>query len=247
MKAPIIVLLMVLLFGDGLSVLPGALPTEAPVVTITVVDSKAIEASFTRGPADWDDLGIFELRRTGSPQGTLKVFFEVAGTAKRQEDYVLLPGEEWFPCGCLRPEIDFRDNAITIPDGTLLVYLGVRARPDGAFEGGETVIVRLLNDTSGNEPPLYSLGNSRSGMVTIGDERPLLDLNIYKPDEGTLRMSIARGSLVNGQWHLELSHDLKAWKRIGNFSPGAVAAFAQDSVPPGDFRPRFYRAVLNPP
>jgi hypothetical protein len=25
------------------------------------------------------------------------------------------------------------------------------------------------------------------------------------------------------------------------FSPGNVAAFAQDSVPEGDFRPRFYR------
>jgi hypothetical protein len=60
-----------------------------------------------------------------------------------------------------------------------------------------------------------------------------------------LQFALAQGAMVmSGQWHLELSHDLKTWQRITPFSPGNVSAFAQTAPSPADTRPHYYRAAL---
>jgi len=61
----------------------------------------------------------------------------------------------------------------------------------------------------------------------------------------TLNFGLSEGAMItSGSWFLEMTRDFKSWERLVEFSPGNVAAFAQDTVPEGDFRPRFYRAIL---
>lgn len=60
---------------------------------------------------------------------------------------------------------------------------------------------------------------------------------------GTLDFALPGGSLVPGGFALWLSHDLVHWTRLGEFSPGNVAAFYSDVPDPLDPRPRFYRAI----
>ncbi len=219
---------------------------EPPVASLTVRDAKAVEAAWL-GVRDWDQLGVFELRRSGDTNREVKVFFEVSGTARRQIDYLLLPGEQWFPCSCERPEINFRDNFIALPAGQSLILLGVRALRDYRVEGAESVVVKLLDDMSGTVPPSYSVGDARAATITIADESYRFHLDIAKRDERTLAFGLGEGSLVIGYWDLELSHDLRSWQAITRFSPGNVAAFAEDILPQNDPRPRFYRAVLTQP
>jgi hypothetical protein len=61
----------------------------------------------------------------------------------------------------------------------------------------------------------------------------------------TLNFGLSEGAMItSGAWFLEMTHDFKSWERLVEFSPGNVAAFAQDTVPEGDFRPRFYGAIF---
>ena len=81
-------------------------------------------------------------------------------------------------------------------------------------------------------------------VVTPGAPRPF-QLWSSVPRDGKLQFALADGAMVmSGQWHLELSHDLKTWQRITRFSPGNVSAFAETTPSPADARPRFYRAAL---
>jgi hypothetical protein len=82
-----------------------------------------------------------------------------------------------------------------------------------------------------------------------GNEPLPLELNIVASQEGKLQFGLSEGAMISsGTWFLEVSHNLtgKSWERLGSFSPGDVSAFAEDSPPAGDMRPRFYRAVWVP-
>jgi len=75
---------------------------------------------------------------------------------------------------------------------------------------------------------------------------PNLHLSIYLDPDGTLRFSLLNGSLGTTAYVMELSHDLKVWDPLGNFSPGDVSAFFQEKPDSNDSRPRYYRAVAAP-
>jgi hypothetical protein len=213
-------------------------------VSIHTLDPEAVESNFAQGEADWDKLGVFEIRRTGDIQADLTVFFEVGGTAKRQEDYILLPGIEWFPCVCDRMEINFLGNTIVIPAGASSFRLGVQALPDQGLQMDETVVITLLDDPRAGPLPSYQLGDPRQATVLVTEFSGNMPLAMYSRGEGHLQFVVAQGSLLQGRLELELSHDLVTWNSLGPFSPGNVAAFAEDTVPPNDKRPRFYRSAL---
>jgi hypothetical protein len=78
--------------------------------------------------------------------------------------------------------------------------------------------------------------------VTVVD----LDLYISLNPEGGVLFVIRQGSLVPGGYEMEVSEDLLTWARLGEFQPGAVAAFFADVPPPGATA-LFYRAVYTPP
>jgi hypothetical protein len=222
------------------------LPTlaAAPDVTLHVVDPEALESDFSRGPEDWGKLGVFEIRRTGSTETALDVYFEVSGTAKRGEDYALLPGEGWYPCLCDRVDIDYRDSVITIPAGQSAIRLGVQARPDAFQEWSETVVLTLRDEPRVPIIPSYQIAFPDSGKVFVVEHSGAQRLHMMPGEGGELRFVLPEGSLAAGEFDLQLSHDLVTWERVGPFEPGNVAAFARDTPPPGDPRPRFYRAAL---
>jgi hypothetical protein len=73
-----------------------------------------------------------------------------------------------------------------------------------------------------------------------------LTLQIYRGADSSVVLSIAMGAMVRGGYDVEISEDLQTWTRLGEFSPGNVAAFYWDT-PPENTRVRFYRAVFVPP
>lgn len=216
-----------------------------PEVTLHALDPEAVESDFAQGPEDWAKLGVFEIRRTGGTETALDVYFEISGTAKRGDDYVLLPGEEWFPCLCDRLEIDFQDRVISIPVGKSAIRLGVRARPDSLQEWSETVGVTLIDEPRVPIIPYYQLGFPHEGTVFVVEHTGAQVLHMLLPSgDGQLHFVLPEGSLVAGEFDLQMSHDLITWERVGPFEPGDVAAFARDIPPKDDPRPRFYRAAL---
>jgi hypothetical protein len=70
-----------------------------------------------------------------------------------------------------------------------------------------------------------------------------LVLSVSSNPAGSLDFVLPGGSLVPGGFAMWLSHDLVHWTRLGEFSPGNVAAFFSDAPEPMDPRPCFYRAV----
>lgn len=92
---------------------------------------------------------------------------------------------------------------------------------------------------------------SRNGIVI--ESRPVTvlvvdrSLTIHRQTDGTVVLVIPEGSMTPGHFDLEASPDLNAWTRIGEFSPGNVAAFFTDPprIPP--WPNRYYRSVFVPP
>jgi hypothetical protein len=75
----------------------------------------------------------------------------------------------------------------------------------------------------------------------------VLDLTleiIVKPD-GTVMLTIPRGSLVPGGFDLEASPELRRWTRLGAFAPGNVDSFYFDISPADQLR--FYRFIYIAP
>jgi hypothetical protein len=83
--------------------------------------------------------------------------------------------------------------------------------------------------------------------ASVSDQPRQFMLHMTVDQSGTTNFGLSDGAMIShGQWYLEVSHDLNSWERLTPFSPGNVTAFAQDTPPPGDLRPRFYRAILLP-
>lgn len=105
-----------------------------------------------------------------------------------------------------------------------------------------------------NQPGVYRLTARATGRNgTMVEATPVTitvvdaTLHIFVQAEGTVTLTIPQGSLVPGGYDLEASQDLRTWTRLGEFSPGNVAAFYFD-VPPNSARERrFYRSVYVPP
>ncbi len=68
-------------------------------------------------------------------------------------------------------------------------------------------------------------------------------LHMFLREDGSVTLSITFGSMVPGRYDLEASADLRTWTRLGEFSPGNVAAFYWDVPPENARQRRLYRAV----
>lgn len=142
-----------------------------PVVTVVAVDETADEAD----PGDATvppDVGVFEVRRTGETDERLVVFAAYHGSARNGADYAELPSE------------------IVIPAGEAGTRLIVKALPDDAVEGQETVVLQLLQPPvialAGVRPP-YWVGQPGEARVFIRDDDvppPGARLTIIRPTEG---------------------------------------------------------------
>ena len=72
-------------------------------------------------------------------------------------------------------------------------------------------------------------------------------LSVQVQSGDLLLFTLPLGSMLGTAFDLWISHDLREWRRLGEFEPGNVAAFYQDRPDPGDPRPRYYRALLSGP
>jgi len=107
------------------------------LVSVVAIDAQAAEAGL--------DPGAFSISRSGNLAGPLEVSFAVGGTATAGEDYLALP------------------SSAVIPAGQPSVELAVTPLADQVVEGGETVVLTLLDGAA------YDLGVPASATVTISD------------------------------------------------------------------------------
>jgi hypothetical protein len=122
------------------------------------------------------------------------------------------------------------DGTGTPPD---VVWQGLRNLAPGTYR-----LTATANSSLGeplDAPPVT--------ITVLPVEELDLSLRVSLREDGSLAFVIRDGSLVPHGFDLWLSRDLKEWRRLGPFQPGAVAAFASDQPDPLDARPRFYRAL----
>ncbi|MEK7412903.1 MAG: Calx-beta domain-containing protein, partial [Planctomycetota bacterium] len=127
------------------------------------------------------DPGRFTITRTGVTTAALTVTYVITGTATAGTDYVSLSG------------------TVTIPIGAASANVDVTPIEDALSEASETVILTLPQN------PLYILGATKTGTVTIKDNEPIVvtvaasDASASEPaaGKGTGAFTLARtGSLV---------------------------------------------------
>jgi hypothetical protein len=137
------------LIGSSSPVNIQAIPGEgASIVTILTSDPEASESN----PLD---VGVFKVIRTGKVTTKLNVRYSVSGNASNGIDYDKLPG------------------LVTIPMGESSAALIVKAVPDKAIEGKESVIVSLDQPALIPKPSVeedYLVGSPKSAAVTIYED-----------------------------------------------------------------------------
>jgi hypothetical protein len=121
------------------------------VVGVDVEDWEASES----GDRDFIDLAVFKVRRTGSTDFPLPVFYKIGGTAENGADYAKLTGE------------------LTIPAGADAARIVVQPLEDDLIEGNEIVVIELV------PPPCvlifpppkecYRVGEHAAGRAVIHD------------------------------------------------------------------------------
>ncbi|HEX8313277.1 MAG TPA: hypothetical protein VF614_18265, partial [Chthoniobacteraceae bacterium] len=126
-------------FGGRTQTLNVTIQPKTPVVSVVASVKVAPEAGE----------GEFRILRSGTGSEALEVDYEISGPATPDGDYTALSG------------------TATIPAGASAVPLTVTSLDDGAFEGLETVQLRLLDSSS------YRIGKSRTATVTIEDDEPV--------------------------------------------------------------------------
>jgi hypothetical protein len=163
---------------------PGATNLLTPVVSVLAADPQASEA----GP----DKGAFLIRRAGSTNTALRVFYQITGTAT--------PGSDYEPL----------DLSVLLPAGTAAAELRVSPIDDPEIESSETVLLRLVNSPLVGPQDYYRIGSPSNAVVNIADndrpqdtnESPLVEIVAPQYGEvfptGTDILIAARASDVDG-------------------------------------------------
>ncbi|MBI2925491.1 MAG: hypothetical protein HYY24_07285 [Verrucomicrobia bacterium] len=134
----------------------GVADTQA-VVNIEAADPEGSES----GPRDFIDAAVFKVRRSGSTDFALPVFYKIGGTAENGVDYPKLSGE------------------LTIPIGADAAELVVLPLDDTFAEGDETVVLELQPPACVRifPPPkeCYRVGEHAAAKAVIHDADALVN------------------------------------------------------------------------
>ena len=212
--------------------------TNLPVVTITAPDAIASEGTNWYCWLGWTNYmhtnlfrtntATFVVRRSGSTNDALAVYYRVVGTASNGVDYAALPGVITVPAGRRAAEFKLVPIDDALPERIETVVLELRMPPDAT-----------------TLPPPYLVGfPGRAAVIIVDNDQP-------RPATGMLSdrsFHFTRPGDDGTWWRIECSTDLVHWSVLGT---NRVMDGALDFVDPdGDELPqRFYRAVpeLNPP
>ncbi len=130
---------------------PGQTNLMTPVVSVFAADAQASEP----GP----DQGVFLIRRTGSTNASIRVFYQVLGTAT--------PGSDYEP-------LDF---SVLLPAGAMGAELRVSPIDDSEIESNESVVLRLVNSPLVGPQDYYRIGSPSNAVITITDNDHPQDTN----------------------------------------------------------------------
>jgi hypothetical protein len=185
--------------------------TDLPVVNLIAVDPIAREGT--------TNTAAFRVRRTGSTNEALTVFYAINGTASNGMDYATIPG------------------SVTIPAGRRSTRIVIEPINDNLIERVETVVLRLTFAPFG--PDRYEIGPLASAAALILDNDWVL--NTPEPlGDGSLhlRLAVPKGM----PYRIEASSNLTDWQEVS----GDVATETGVSVVDADKRnhtQRFFRVI----
>ena len=114
-------------------------------------------------------------------------------------------------------------------------WTGLRGLSPGAYR-----LTAVATESTGNLPRSQEVN-----FTVLPADGFRLSVQVQSGD--LLLFTLPLGSMLGTAFDLWISHDLREWRRLGEFEPGNVAAFYQDRPDPGDPRPRYYRALLSGP
>ncbi|GEM_PF-332376 len=154
-------------------------PPPQPIVNVVARDPIATEGGHQISPTGpvIQDVARFVIKRRGSTDIPLDVFYRLSGTAANGEDYVELP------------------NIATIPEGSHYVEVIVDPIDDNEVEGRESVILTLVEPACPDifPPPAdcYLVGRQgRARAVILDNDRPPGNLParvaIVSPEDGSI-------------------------------------------------------------
>jgi hypothetical protein len=128
-------------------------PPTNVVVSISAIDSYAMEGGGTNSFSRGTNMAVFLVRRGGPTNDPVTVRYRIGGTASNGVDYAALSGE------------------VTIAAGARGARILVVPLEDRLAEGIETVVLELA--PAGGEPPSYSIGQpSRAASIIVDNDAP---------------------------------------------------------------------------
>jgi hypothetical protein len=141
-------LLLVTLASVGLVSISAAQSGNSTFIDTVMVRAIDPDASETGA-----DPGTFEIRRSGPTNFSLRVFFQIGGTASNGVDYETI------------------STTVLIPEGILSALVPVKPIPDTLIERAETVLLQIVPSPLLCPAPScgYYIGSPSNAVVTIAD------------------------------------------------------------------------------
>jgi hypothetical protein len=197
-------------------------PNLPPVVSIFATDPFAREK-----PMDGQtNTATFKIRRTGSTNEALRVWYSIHGTAENGRDYVEIPGSNhsW--------------GSVEIPAGRRSVRITIQPLNDDVPEGVETVVLKLEPAPILAPIELYRIGLPDCAGAIIVDDDSQMRLPVHCLADGAFHVTLPG---QNGlAYRLECSTNLRDWVSVadGVVTDGQIHYL--DPAPSGAGN-RFYR------
>lgn len=208
--------------------------TNVAVVTVVATDPHASEGPIIApyGVHGWigtnnnsviryTNTATFEIRRTGNLNSSLRVFYEMHGTASEGVDYLDVPG------------------SAEIPAGQRSARVVIEPIDDRLPEKLESVILCLRPSPMANILPGYVVGRPSQAAAVIADnDMPRVPVTSLR--DGVFHWS---RPATNGHcFRVECSNDLKEWIELCTMRVTEGAVHYVDAEAPAN-AVRFYRAV----
>jgi len=203
----------------GIGVIEQNLP---PVVSIFATDPYARET-----PMDGQtNTATFKIRRTGSTNEALRVWYSIHGTAENGRDYVEIPGsgDAW--------------GSVEIPAGRRSVRITIQPLNDDLPERMETVVLKLEPAPILAPIERYRIGLPDCAGAIIVDDDSQIRPPVHRLADGAFHVSVPG---LNGLvYRLECSTNLQDWVAVAD---GVITDGRFDYVDPAPTGAgnRFYR------
>jgi hypothetical protein len=188
---------------------------DVPVVTLFVADPLAQEQPNADGTVD---TATFEVRRSGSLDQPLVVFYSVRGTAENGVDYTALTGH------------------VTIPSGNRWARITVVPVNDALAEDPETVVIELTPSPAASPIEPYRVGSPKvAAALILDDDDPAAPTQRIR-NWLHLRLPGEPGAA----YRLEVSENLHDWRALTDgWADDSGMHHIEES--PDEVPQRFYR------